>query len=419
MENPLQKKLFIVVFGILIFILFFLILIINLLSNKKNEQLQKNIGSTLPSVPFSPTKSFNQKSQNQKPTLTPSIPPQFTGVKEEEIPKDVVEDANQSFELRGKLPLENEYFQLDYDYKQDTFVVFLKNNTPQTFFFDWLEKNYPGIKKERFKFADKSSENISPSLFFNSNQIRSDNEINQHYNPLFILLNLLFNLSETTPSPSIVLLTPTSLPLPSLSPSSPPTPSFPNTVNGYIYFSQSCYGINSQYCRYPLPGNEGCRKDKPPILATAGCGPVTVAMIIANLTPYKNITPPEIAKKYRPDELNCEGSHYQKALKILTEYNLKVGNSIFAFVPNGVRLEKVVEHLKKYQKAGATFFTLAQFYSPKEKRYLGHFFWIVKIDEKNNIWTLDPYYGRNEVPYNQNTRYPEPLYKLAFPVYKD
>ncbi|MFN4212785.1 MAG: C39 family peptidase [Microgenomates group bacterium] len=410
MENSFKKEFFVVILGILIFILFLLILTTKLLSFKKNKDSQKNLTPIPTSFFYLPNNKFNKKDQNQKPTPTLTIPVQSTGVKEEEIPKDVVDDANQSFNLRNRLPLENEYFQINYDYKKDNFVVFLKNNTSEVFFFQWLEKNYPGIKRERFKFSSKPFENISPTFFLTPTKIILENESNTQFKLLVDLLKIIFSQNPQTSSPSF---TPSGVNIPSQSLSRPfdlnITP--PQTINNYIYFSQSCYGINSQYCQLPLPG--GCT------LSQAGCGPTTITMIIANLTNYKNITPAEIVKQYTPGELGCRGSGYTKAKQILEKYGLRTGSLIFSYpYRQGKTVEHVINQLKNYQKSGATFFTLAAF-KQRNGNYIGHYFWIINIDDKNNIWTLDPYYGRNSIPYNQNTRYPDPLYELSFPVYKD
>lgn len=417
MEDTFRKRLFIGLLTALFFILFLLISILNLLSSKKNQQSQKSTYPSPTSFSFSPYQQKNdQKDQNKKITPQPAIPAQFTGVKEEKIPKEISDDANQSFDLRNKLPLENEYFMINYDYKNDNFVVFLKNNSSPDIFFQWLEKNYPGIKKERIKFSNQPIEIISPiispTIPFTPTKTQSENEFNQSLNLTVDLLKIISNqLPQTTPSnyPPTLTITPSSNIANKLPFNLNTTP--PPLINNYIYFSQSCYGINSQYCQLPLPG--GCT------LSEAGCGPTTVTMIIANLTNYKNITPPEIVKQYSPAELGCDGSGYLKAKQILEKYGLRTGNLIVSFpYRRGKPVDEVVNQLKKYQSQSATFFTLTAF-KQSDGDYIGHFFWIVNIDSQNNIWSLDPYYGRNNIPYNQNTRYPDPLYEVIFPVYKN
>ena len=76
--------------------------------------------------------------------------------------------------------------------------------------------------------------------------------------------------------------------------------------------------------------------------------------------------------------------------------------------------DTVVPDLRKYLNAGWTFFTLANF----RDNGGGHFFWITDIDNQGNIFAYDPYYGRYEIPYNENSRYPYPLYRVAFGVKK-
>ena len=44
---------------------------------------------------------------------------------------------------------------------------------------------------------------------------------------------------------------------------------------------------------------------------------------------------------------------------------------------------------------------------------------ICNIDENNNVWAYDPYYGRlSATPFNENRYYPFPKYRVAFGVKK-
>jgi hypothetical protein len=109
--------------------------------------------------------------------------------------------------------------------------------------------------------------------------------------------------------------------------------------------------------------------------------------------------------------LGCDGSRYQEAHELLKSLGLKTTDYL---VFDAEKSETVVPDLKKYLNSGWTFFTLANFC----EEGCGHYFWITDIDAKGNIWAYDPAYGRYEIPYNENSRYPFPLYRLAFGVKK-
>lgn len=466
MRNNSKKFFFIIAFSVLIIILLLLILTINMLSNKKI--VKKNTQNTYPinnnAINFNSKKSIQKEKKNEKEeknniqsktdqNLTNNLNTNstylnnntsteinneiknlllnsidFTGVKDEEIPSDLLIDTQQSFNLRNNLPIENDQFMLDFDYKNDEFVINLKNNFSQDDFFIWLEKNYPGIKKEKFKFNNNLQKTINNSNDDQKNDTKKSinttkEDKNQQTDIDFLIefLKIIFNLPyQLTPTQSFTAdslinqLSPTPTKFDDFEKTKPPA-----LINNYIYYSQSCKGINSQYCKLPLPGRVDCSEKRLPILATAGCGPTTVTMIIANLTNNKSITPEDIVKEYNPSELDCRGSSYLKAKSILKKYGLRTGNEIIAY-PQGkgtIMNDNLAKQLKNYQNQGATFFTLAR-YRQRDGRYIGHYFWIVYVDEKNNIWSLDPYYGRFTVPYNQNTLYPVPDYEVIFPVYK-
>jgi len=188
-------------------------------------------------------------------------------------------------------------------------------------------------------------------------------------------------------------------------------------VNGLIYYPQ----CNGPYDNYPLP-QEGT-------ICQAGCGPTTVAMILASYVD-KNINPPLVVEEYRKNGyyLGSSGSYYFHAQNILKSYNLKIAT---IFADNQRRtIDQVMtqfgEIVKNYQKSGWTFFALANFCdphpckdNPKEICSCGHFFWITKIDDNLDTWAYDPYYGRLlPRPYNEKSRYPFPKYRVILGVKK-
>jgi len=197
------------------------------------------------------------------------------------------------------------------------------------------------------------------------------------------------------------------------------TPDFKVTpdFNGLIYYPQ-CKG---PYDNYPLPqGGTLCQ---------AGCGPTTVAMILASYVD-KNINPPLVVQEYKKNGyyLGPDGSYYFHAQSILKSYNLKIAP---IFTDNQIRtinqlMTQFGEIVKNYQKSGWTFFALANFCNPHPCKNnpkvicnCGHYFWIIRIDESLNIWAYDPAYDiKLPKPINHKVRYPFPKIRVLFAVKK-
>jgi len=176
-------------------------------------------------------------------------------------------------------------------------------------------------------------------------------------------------------------------------------------VNGLVYYPQ-CKG---PYDNYPLPqGGNICK---------AGCGPTTVAMILASYV-NRNINPEIVVNMYKERNytLGPSGSVYLDAEKILKEYQfrthyvLKRDKSM-----GGITIEEVMKtygtQIKNLQNAGWTFFVLADFKAG------GHFFWVVKFDDNLNIWAYDPAYDINKSkPINHKSRYPFPKFRVIMAI---
>jgi len=176
--------------------------------------------------------------------------------------------------------------------------------------------------------------------------------------------------------------------------------------NGLVYYSQ-CKG---PYDNYPLPqGGTLCK---------AGCGPTTVAMIVASYID-KNINPPKIVEEYKKSGyyLGSSGSYYSDAENIIKKYGLK---TTYIFSDNKPKtIDQIINNfgqiIKNYQNAGWTFFALANFCN----NGCGHYFWIIKIDEELNIWAYDPAYDiKLPKPINHKVRYPFPKFRAIFGVKK-
>ena len=142
-------------------ILFILILIIPF-SNKKTSP-QK---TTTPSLnqPF-PTSVETNPSTNQPQTINDqssdtnnqspnnnTVPVDFTGVAEEELPPEVLDVSLQKKDLRQKTPLNLSTFIIDFDYSEDKFVVALYDprDQAQHEIENWKTSNYPGLGAEQF-----------------------------------------------------------------------------------------------------------------------------------------------------------------------------------------------------------------------------------------------------------------------------
>jgi len=216
-------------------------------------------------------------------------------------------------------------------------------------------------------------------------------------NPIIELLNIFLHFGQggsSTQNPST---TPGSLltitPDPNITPQI-----FPGNK---VYYAQCNGALGSGYGNLPLPN--GCT------YCRAACGPTAVAMIASSYVDIK-YNPKVIVDIYksRGYYIGCNGSTYNNAKKLLQDLGLKTTTDL---VLNRGKAETVVPRLKSYLDAGWTFIAVGSFPT-------GHFFWITDIDNQGNIWAYDSYYGRWKVPYNENSKYPYPLYTVALGVKK-
>ncbi len=141
----MDKKILIFSGVFLLFVIFILFLII---SNKPKTNIEDN------KTAISPYQKIKiENSEKTSPTNLPIISPQeFTGVKEEELPKDVKDYSDQKLNLLKKLPLKMSYFTIDFDYVEDKFTVYYNEpkSTSKNMFSSWLFQNYPALKIEDF-----------------------------------------------------------------------------------------------------------------------------------------------------------------------------------------------------------------------------------------------------------------------------
>jgi hypothetical protein len=340
----------------------------------------------------------------------------FTGVKEEPFDPQLAKKTDQIFSLIKKTPVIFDNLKINYDFKSENFVVspqsgsFIFTEKERKKVYQWFEENYPDIPKNKIIFSSipyisptpipRPSTvlplNLSPTHTITSSE---DDGIETSFKALFKFLKTISDIASTNNRSVSPInngdknLNNATKTLPSVSYQSPKT-QYP-----YVYYPQ----CNGPFDSYPLGRCNICQ---------AGCGPTTAAMIIASYKD-KTVDPRHVVSQYAQSGyyLGCDGTYKNDAQKVLAKYGVNVGSDIF-YYPGGVRSEVVVSLFKEYINVGKTVFVLANFCSGG----CGHFFWVVDVDKNDNIWSFDPAYGIYQIPYNQNSRYPFPLYRVAFTV---
>ena len=127
-------------------ILFILILVIPFSKKPINNQ-----PSTINNFP-TPTSIETNSTGLTDSTDSTSVPADFTGVAEEELPKQVIDLAAQKKDLRQKTPLDLSTFIIDFDYGEDKFTVTLKDpkDVAKKDFESWRTQNYPLLGINQF-----------------------------------------------------------------------------------------------------------------------------------------------------------------------------------------------------------------------------------------------------------------------------
>lgn len=148
MDNS-NIKVYLAISGTLIVLLILIIVVpfSKKTTNTNNQQLIT--GSPLPTSVETNSSLNNQATNNQ---ALNTIPADFTGVAEEELPQPILDLANQKKDLRQKTPLDLSTFTIDFDYSADKFVVSLNDPKDQarTEFESWRTANYPGLGTDQF-----------------------------------------------------------------------------------------------------------------------------------------------------------------------------------------------------------------------------------------------------------------------------
>lgn len=173
---------------------------------------------------------------------------------------------------------------------------------------------------------------------------------------------------------------------------------YPPTSN-LVYYPQ-CKG---PYDKILLPG--GCN------LCAAGCGPTSVAMILSSYID-KKFTPPTVVNLYKENGLTagCQGTTIVDGQTILSQNGLKTTDILYY---GDSSTQEAVQDMKNYLDNGWTMLTLVK-YDPK----WGHYYWVIDVDQNNNVWAYDPADGTKPVPLNESNVSPSPKYYLAIGVKK-
>jgi len=365
-----MKKIYLVIAGAFLILLVITSMLLSL-QKKTTTETKKDI----PFPTSVPDRGKTGQQGNESSTNTPS---QTTGG--DQGLKDL-DNLSNSFE-----PIETLDFKAAYVPDLNKIVVEKKTTQAEQSFYKWVDQNKLNEvvdNKNQILFTDKK---IIPT------PSDSIHKLENKVKDFFQLMDDLNNIGkgsqqsnngtiEQSPSPS------------SLAPNGlVPKPSM-------TYYAQ-CGDQGS----LPLPDGG--------TLCSAGCGPTTVAMISSSYVD-KKYDPKTIVGIYDKNNylLGGDGSRYSDAHELLKSFGLKTTDYL---VFDLEKADTVVPQLRKYLSAGWTFFTLASFC----EKGCGHYFWITDIDAKGNIFAYDPAYGRYQIPYNENSRYPYPLYRLAFGVKK-
>jgi len=276
-------------------------------------------------------------------------------------------------------------FTIQYSSKDNTYTVLKNSSQADKKIEQWIEEN--NLDPAKVKIIEEGPqggnqagglpETVSTKPFAQETKLLDD-----FVNLFFQAPN--FNSSDLTPAPSITI-----------------SDQIP-TGNGLSYYPQ----CNGDFDSYPLP--LGCT------ICKAGCGPTTVAMILSSLVNL-GIKPPNVVDFYKEKGflLGCSGSYISDAKALLNQMGLKT-TDIMVF--NYSTSDQVAEDFRNYIQTGWLIFALGKYCDAG----CGHYFLISSVDDNDNIWAYDPYYGRfQDPPLNESRYYPFPKYRMAFGVKKN
>lgn len=312
-----------------------------------------------------------------------------------------------SQELQKKLPVIASDFTLDYSSRMQKYVVTVPSDEATSSYNDWLDQN-PAydteLQSQNVIVAKQSIQELHEALdVANNNKLSPEQQAKKDVTTLTTIVNSLLSLPqtilETVPSPIVSTEPPKLSPTPKKRTNISPQPS-----SDYAYYSQ-CSG---PYDANPLPN--GCT------VCEAGCGPMSVAMILSSYID-KSLTPPKTIDNMSKAgvRMGCYGSYISEIYSYLKNRgDLKVSDFI---IPSEKALtaEEVSKDFLGYTKSGWTIFVLANFKTDGG----GHYFWVTSVNEDGDILAYDPYYGKQQTPPISENRYsPAPYYRYAFAIKK-
>ncbi len=170
-----------------------------------------------------------------------------------------------------------------------------------------------------------------------------------------------------------------------------------------IYYSQR----DPKYASIKMD-NAFCSSGNPATIENAGCGPTTVAMIVASYI-NKNINPVDIVKYYDENGWLACGTSVDAARKTLEHFGLKLtpDNSILS-----------VSQMKKMIENGWTLMALATitYQGSTGISQMGHYFWIVDVDDKNNVLVYDPWWSYQKSLPTNNSQHIKVEYRQVFGI---
>lgn len=126
----------------------------------------------------------------------------------------------------------------------------------------------------------------------------------------------------------------------------------------------------------------------------ASCGLAASAMIVTSYT-KQSVDPTQFLKQYNQTQsMTCGGAFLPTLGTTLKKYGVTVGGHIpFNRIPLTDSL--FIQKARSYLQNGWTLLTLGYFNG------VGHYVWIVGIDDQDRFLVYDPYWGTNTpLPFN-------------------
>lgn len=334
--------------------------------------------------------SMARRPQQQAPKVspTPTTVPINTGVSD-----GGSNNADLLNAAKALGPYESDSFKYGYSEEQNRMIVTEKTSLAGAEFKKWIAENGLAELAENTDlviFVDANG-NIIKTLGTAAGYSHGEKQVQNFFDIFRSFSNFGKGLANISPVPTI-----------DIGQNNGNSSSGGNNNSG-VLGEGTYFGQCQQYANVPLP--DGCN------LCKAGCGPTTAAMILSHYL-GENYNPERVVSIYeeRGYYLGCDGSSYANAKSLFESLGLKT-TSYLGY--SNATANEVAPDFKKYIDSGWTIFTLANYCD----KGCGHFFWITDVDEDNNIYAFDPYYGQGKSPpINENSRYPFPKYRIAFGV---